>query len=131
MLTFLLGLMTMPLTGWLFRDFADKGWIFSKVLAIALTGFLTWFLVALNILPFTTMSCLGVVAMVCVIGGLALYKHHEKKEFDCMPFDHENLIFWEEMLFVFFFLLWTYLQASGLPLLILKKNSWIMGSWKL
>lgn len=32
----------MPLTGRLFAGFEDKGWMFSKVLAITVTGFLTW-----------------------------------------------------------------------------------------
>lgn len=106
-----MGLMTMPLTGWLFRGFSDKGWIFSKVLAIALTGFLTWFLVAVKLLPFTTVTCVGVVTLVCAGGGLALHRHQEKKGFECMPFDHGSLIFWEEVLFFVFFLLWTYLAG--------------------
>ena len=46
MLAFLMGMLAMPVTGRLFCGFEDKGWIFSKVLAIAVTGFLTWFLVA-------------------------------------------------------------------------------------
>ncbi len=32
-----------------FSGFADKGWIFSKVLAIAATGFFTWFLVSIKL----------------------------------------------------------------------------------
>lgn len=111
LLAFLLGLMTMPLTGWLFRGFRDKGWIFSKVLAIALTGFFTWFLVAVELLPFTSVTCVGVVVLVCGAGGLILHRHHEKKGFECIPFDQGRLIFWEEMLFFFFFLLWTYLAG--------------------
>lgn len=107
----MMGLMTMPLTGWLFRGFSDKGWVFSKVLAIALTGFLTWFLVAVKLLPFTTVTCVGVVTLVCAAGGLALHRHQEKKGFECMPFDHGRLIFWEEALFFVFFLLWTYLAG--------------------
>ena len=47
-----MGMAAMPLTGRLFRDFDDKGWVFSKVLAIALTGFLTWFLTAVGVLRF-------------------------------------------------------------------------------
>ena len=45
--------------GRLFEGFADKGWMFSKVLAIGITGFLTWFLVAVEILPFTTLTCVA------------------------------------------------------------------------
>ena len=39
LLALVLGVAAMPLTGRLFRRFDDKGWIFSKVTAIAITGF--------------------------------------------------------------------------------------------
>ena len=44
LLAFLMGMVAMPVTGRLFAGFEDKGWMFSKVLAITVTGFLTWFL---------------------------------------------------------------------------------------
>ena len=47
-----MGFAAMPVTGRLFWRFEDKGWIFSKVLAIAATGFLTWFLTAIRANPF-------------------------------------------------------------------------------
>lgn len=51
LLAFLMGMVAMPVTGRLFAGFEDKGWMFSKVLAITVTGFLTWFLVTAKILP--------------------------------------------------------------------------------
>lgn len=42
LLALFMGMVAMPLTGRLFEGFEDKGWLFSKVLAIAVTGFLTW-----------------------------------------------------------------------------------------
>ena len=78
MLAFLMGMLAMPVTGRLFAGFEDKGWIFSKVLAIAVTGFLTWLLVAVKLLPFTTVSCIGVSA-VCGILCILLYFYQMKK----------------------------------------------------
>ena len=49
MLAFLMGMLAMPVTGRLFAGFEDKGWIFSKILSIAVTGFLTWLLVAVKL----------------------------------------------------------------------------------
>ena len=72
MLAFLMGMLAMPVTGRLFAGFEDKGWIFSKILAIAVTGFLTWLLVAVKLLPFTTVSCIG-VSVVCGILCIFLY----------------------------------------------------------
>ena len=56
LLAFLMGMVAMPVTGRLFAGFEDKGWMFSKVLAITVTGFLTWFLVTAKILPITAPS---------------------------------------------------------------------------
>ena len=58
LLAFLMGMVAMPVTGRLFAGLEDKGWMFSKVLAITVTGFLTWFLVTAKILPFTAAACL-------------------------------------------------------------------------
>ena len=110
MLAFLMGMLAMPVTGRLFAGFEDKGWIFSKVLAIAVTGFLTWLLVAVKLLPFTTVSCIGVSA-VCGILCILLYFYQMKKGVDCLPAGRGTLIFREEILFFIFFLLWTYVAG--------------------
>ena len=56
LLALFMGMVTMPVTGRLFGGFEDRGWLFSKVLAIAVTGFLTWLLVAVEILSFYSSS---------------------------------------------------------------------------
>ena len=45
LLAAVLGFLGMSVTGRMFRRFDDKGWVFSKVLSIAVTGFVTWLLV--------------------------------------------------------------------------------------
>ena len=107
LLALLLGAAAMPLTGRLFRRFQDRGWMFSKVTAIAVSGFLTWFLVAVKIIKFTTMSCI-VVTLVCAAASLILYCREQKAGFECIPFAHLDLVYAEELLFFAAFLLWTY-----------------------
>lgn len=79
LLAFLMGMVAMPVTGRLFAGFEDKGWMFSKVLAITVTGFLTWFLVTAKILPFTAATCIG-VSVVCAVGCGVLYHFQGKME---------------------------------------------------
>ena len=107
LLALVLGAAAMPLTGRLFRKFQDRGWMFSKVTAIAVSGFLTWFLVAVKIIKFTTMTCI-VVTLVCVAASLILYCREQKAGFECIPFAHLDLVYAEELLFFAAFLLWTY-----------------------
>lgn len=105
-----LGMAAMPLTGLLFREFDDKGWMFSKIVAIVVTGFLTWFLTAVKLLKFTTSACVG-VSLACGLLFLLLGKAQYKKGVECLPINHLELVYWEEVLFLAFFLLWTYLAG--------------------
>ena len=107
LLALVLGAAAMPLTGRLFRRFQDRGWMFSKVTAIAVSGFLTWFLVAVKIIKFTTMTCI-VVTLVCAAASFILYCRKQKAGFECIPFAHLDLVYAEELLFFAAFLLWTY-----------------------
>lgn len=102
-----LGLCAMPLTGRLFQGFADKGWIFSKALAIAVTGFFTWFLVSIKLAAFTTLTCVAVV-LIFVVCCILLFLHQSRQGIWCMPEGHGDLIFWEEVIFFAAFLMWTY-----------------------
>ena len=110
LLALVLGAAFMPLTGRMFRRFEDKGWIFSKVTAIAVTGFVTWFLVAVKVLKFTTITCVA-VTVACVLCSILLYQKEQKAGFECIPFEYMKLVYVEEMLFFAFFLLWTYLAG--------------------
>lgn len=110
LLAAVMGVIAMPLTGSLFREFDDRGWMFSKVLAVMITGFLTWFLVSVKILKFTSSVCIG-VSVFC--GGICILVacRQQKKGIECFPLGHMELVYWEEILFFAFFLLWTYLAG--------------------
>ena len=110
LLALFMGMVAMPVTGRLFEGFEDKGWLFSKVFAIAVTGFLTWFLVAVELLPFTTAVCIGVL-VVCGIICAVLFHVQLKKGIECYPAGKMQLIIREELLFFGIFLLWTYLAG--------------------
>lgn len=103
----ILGFVGMPLSGRLFAGFEDKGWIFSKVLSIALTGFTVWFLVSLKILKFNMGTCI-VVCVLYAVGSLFLFYRQMGQGTECFPVGKESLIFWEEVLFFVMFLIWTY-----------------------
>ena len=107
LLAALLGLIGMPLTGRLFGSFDDKGWFFSKALVIAGTGYLEWLLVTTRTVPFSTLSCAGVVTA-CGAVSVASFYTQSKKGVECLPSAHVDLVLWEEAFFLASFLLWTY-----------------------
>ena len=110
LLAAVLGCVGMAVTGRLFRSFEDKGWMFSKVVSITITGFLTWFLVSAKILKFTTAACVGIALVYGIVCILACEKQR-KNGYECLPIDRLDLVYIEEILFFAAFLLWTYLAG--------------------
>ena len=107
---FLLGLVFMPVTSRMFRGFDDNGWMFSKVLAVAVCGYVQWLLACLKISPFTGITCV-ILTVICCLGSL-LYGIKCKNRFpDSLPWEQAALVHQEEILFFLVFLFWTYLAG--------------------
>ncbi len=114
-----LGCLFMPLTGTLFAGFQDRGWLFSKAIAIAVCGYAAWAPVTLGFLRFTPVTCRAIVAL-CIAANMGLLFAQRRQGRNVLPKDEKEigLIFWEEALMYLAFLLWTYVagfhpQAHG------------------
>ena len=100
----------MPVTSRMFRGFDDNGWMFSKVLAVAVCGYAQWLLACLKISPFTGITCV-ILTVICCLGSL-LYGIKCKNRFpDSLPWEQAALVYREEILFFLVFLFWTYLAG--------------------
>ncbi len=65
----LLGLICLPLTITVFHNLPDRGWAFSKVIAIALLAFCVWLpLMYIHTLPFNQMFIAGILLILSAIG---------------------------------------------------------------
>lgn len=107
---FLLGLVFMPVTSRMFQGFDDNGWMFSKVLAVAVCGYVQWLLACLKITPFTGITCV-ILTVICCLGSL-LYGIKCKNRFpDSLPWKQAALVYREEILFFIVFFFWTYLAG--------------------
>lgn len=109
-MSLILGCFAMPLTECLFEGFSDRGWMFSKVLAIGITGYLNWVLVTLGVIPFQGTNSIAV----CLIFGVAcsiLLVLRRKQEQTPLSDSQLSVAAWEEVLFLAVFLFWTYLAG--------------------
>ncbi len=102
MMVLILGLGFYPLGSVLFSSLEDRGFIFSKVLGIGLSGFLTWVLVVCKAAKFTSGAALAVTAVSMAVCWILYIKKAEKKA------PNLDLVLGEELIFLAFFLLWTY-----------------------
>lgn len=107
---FALGIIFLPISNLMFEHFQDKGYMFSKTIGLAISGYLMWLLSSLKILKFTSISCI-VVVFLCVLGNIFIYRYGNKKGKHIITKDKLNIIVTEEILFFLIFLAWVYIRG--------------------
>jgi YYY domain-containing protein len=121
---FILGIIFMPLSGLLFSKLSDKGYLFSKAIGIAVSGYLMWFLSAVRIMKFTAVSCIVSVVIGLIINALIVlfFKYFYKPNGSTMYTERKLLSVYcnkknikifitEEIMFFVIFLFFTYIRG--------------------
>ncbi|MBR6231158.1 MAG: hypothetical protein IKR00_04390 [Lachnospiraceae bacterium] len=106
-----IGLAFLPLTSLFFKSFADRGWIFSKVLGIAAGGYLMFALCAAGAVPFNgsmCILCVLIAAVICFCASFLIARRKRVTSGQTAPEISFELIVFEEFLFILFFLIWAY-----------------------
>lgn len=114
-----LGILYLPVTALLFPSFHDKGYLFSKVIGIAATAYLMWFISSVHIMKFSTGACLACVGIGLAINAAVLFFVYRKRmlkqnsEASVFAWKSETLdhMIGEELLFLALFLLFTYIRG--------------------
>lgn len=115
-----LGIVFFPLTHLMFHRFHDGGWLFSKVIGIALSGWLMWMLSSIRILKFSrtnSMICIGIFLVLNVFIFLWYIKKYKSQDKAVIPKDKSNYlekissVLTAELIFLAFFLGWCYLRG--------------------
>src|SRR5437868_6188480 len=75
---FLIGIIFLPLTKLIFGDFFDQGYLFSKVLGLALVSYALLLLNVLHILPFGLISIILILWILGICNFLLLKKGSKK-----------------------------------------------------
>ncbi|MBI5044905.1 MAG: hypothetical protein HZC02_03195 [Candidatus Levybacteria bacterium] len=109
---FLVGIITLPLTGVLFNHFIDKGYAFSKSLGILLVSYLMLLFGTLHILPFSFAS-LFLIAALILTGEIFLSQKYPKKIIS-IPRILKTQWRWivvEEILFIVILFIWAFIRS--------------------
>ncbi len=114
---FVIGIVFLPVSSLIFKNFHDGGFLFSKTIGIAVSGWVMWYLSSFHILKFTrvnTVISVGICAIftAALMVGSIFYARKNKKE---MPYQFDlNRIggmLTAECLFFAAFTFWVYLKA--------------------
>ena len=105
---FVIGLIFLPLTTKIFSNFFDKGYIFSRILGIALISYVVFVLATLKILPFTELTIFLVVFSFLILNIFLISKYPNI----LISFKRSWKIFlFEEILFLSTLFFWSYIHA--------------------
>lgn len=99
-----LGFVFFPITANLFQSFSDKGYLFSKVIGIALSSYLMWFLSYIRILKFSSFSCILLIVICLLINSVVFIKTKKKIKLNIISqeFLSKELIFFIILLIAVF-----------------------------
>jgi uncharacterized membrane protein len=102
---FLIGLIFLPLTSLIFKNFLDRGYLFSKVLGIGIVSYALLVLNIFHIAPFSLFSITLIIFVCFIVNLLILRKHKIKLKF------FTKIFFFEEFLFLLGIIGWSYIRA--------------------
>ncbi|MBM3283494.1 hypothetical protein FJY90_04530 [Candidatus Gottesmanbacteria bacterium] len=106
---FIVGIIFLPITSFLFRKFIDRGYIFTKVIGIVFSSYLIWILGSFGILPFTRLTIM-IILLGCTLIGLWISKAGKNGNHISKP--GWGWIIFEESLFFICLSFWAYVRAT-------------------
>lgn len=104
-----IGVICYPVTALLFSRFADRGYIFSKIVGILITSYIVWLLGSAHILPFQKISILVVLLAVTLANILVLSRARKNNQPITFPW---KLIIFEEILFFAGLAFWSFVRGN-------------------
>ena len=104
---FIIGIIFLPLSQYLFSNFADRGYIFSKTIALACISYGVFLLGIVHFLPFS-ITTIVFVLFLSIGANFILYKRSNSKS--TKPVSYKIIIF-EEILFFLVLALWSYVRG--------------------
>ena len=107
----LIALLALPLTFSLFRNLADRGYLFSKALGVLIVGWGAWLVASLRLAPFTRWVMVLVMVLLALASGWIAWKR--RKEILAFLQEHWRLVLLEEALFWAFFGLSLFFRWSN------------------
>lgn len=107
---FALGLIFMPFSILIFGKFSDLGWLFSKVIGIALSGWFVWYIASIKLLKFTRTNCLILIG-ICLIANILVFVFNKQKIVKQIDTGKLSHIIYAEIIFLAMFVFWLYLRG--------------------
>src|SRR3989344_8091741 len=107
---FAIGIIFLPLTIRIFSNFFDKGYIFSKILGVALISYTVFLLGVTKLAPFTEVT-IFIVILAYLILNILISKYLNISKLLISLKHSWKIILFEEFLFLAALFFWSYIRA--------------------
>ncbi len=108
---FLISLSSLPIIFFLFKKFADRGYIFSKIFSLSLLTYLIFVLSSFKLFTFSSASLLVLILLIIFANLLFLNRFSSTSQFVATIKKIKPLIFLEEGLFLLVLVAWSYVRG--------------------
>ncbi len=106
---FVIGMIFLPLTTSIFPNFFDKGYVFAKIIGIAIISYCIFILGFLKILPFSNLSILLVISIFIAINLFVFVKDQPLQRLRLKT--NWKIFAFEEILFLGILFFWSFIHA--------------------
>lgn len=106
-----LGLLFLPLNSFLFQRFWDRGWVFSKILAIITISYLAFFLGWLRLLPFYRETIFLIILLIVLVNLWWLNRRKNQESLREALKSHWRIFLFEELLFFLALAFWSFIRG--------------------
>ncbi len=103
---FIIGIIFLPFTKYLFQDTKNRYYIFSKIVGIGILSYGSLLLGTLHVLPFHLYSILALITASGIINFILF-----KKYFYSFSFKNTGIIMLQEVLFFLCIIIWAYIRS--------------------
>src|SRR3989344_8091667 len=110
---FILGVAFLPLTFSIFKNFFDRGYVFSKILGVAVVSYAVFLLGILHIIPFSFLTSALVLIFFALlnISFITRGKSGGLRKFLTILKENWLIFLFEEVLFSIALLFWSYVRS--------------------
>ncbi|MDR1560673.1 MAG: DUF2298 domain-containing protein [Clostridiales bacterium] len=115
-----LGLVFLPFTSLIFGGFKGKGYFFSKIIGLAIAGYITWMFAMHKILPFTAWAAYLILALCLYVNVLISRKTDIWRSF-LKDDGLKRHALGQEIVFMLALLFWSYLRGLRPEIIGLEK----------
>lgn len=113
---FLLGVSVLPVTFYIFKEFKNAGYLFSKIIGLTLCSYFLWLFSSLHILKFHTSTCILSIVTIAALSYLPIaIKKKNLNSFYNQIKEKWFYILLSEFAFLLLFILFIYLLGNKIP----------------